>query len=90
LNSKNDVVVVVASVGTDGTDGPTDAAGAIVDGHTVDRLPGDALLALETHNAYPYLAQTDANGRSPLLKTGPTGTNVADVYLVLIQKSRLK
>jgi glycerate-2-kinase len=68
LNSKNDVVVVVASVGTDGTDGPTDAAGAIVDGHTVDRLPGDALLALETHNAYPYLAQTDANGRSPLLK----------------------
>jgi glycerate 2-kinase len=78
--------VVLASVGTDGTDGPTDAAGAVVDGGTVDRLAGSAGEALQKHNAYPYLEQTDADGSSPLVKTGPTGTNVADVCVILIEK----
>jgi glycerate 2-kinase len=78
--------VVLASVGTDGTDGPTDAAGAVVDGGTVDRLAGSAGEALQKHNAYPYLEQTDADGCSPLLKTGPTGTNVADVCVILIEQ----
>jgi glycerate 2-kinase len=78
--------VVLASVGTDGTDGPTDAAGAVVDGGTVDRLTGSAGEALQRHNAYPYLAQTDADGWSPLVKTGPTGTNVADVCVILIEQ----
>jgi glycerate 2-kinase len=78
--------VVLASVGTDGTDGPTDAAGAVVDGGTVDRLAGSASDALQTHDAYPYLEQTDANDCSPLVKTGPTGTNVADVCVILIQE----
>ncbi|GKZ00444.1 hypothetical protein MPSEU_000997000 [Mayamaea pseudoterrestris] len=76
--------IVFSSVGTDGTDGPTDAAGAIVDGNTIDRLRGDAAQALANHDAYTYLAQTDDNGLSPLVKTGPTGTNVADVTVILI------
>jgi glycerate-2-kinase len=76
--------VVLASVGTDGTDGPTDAAGAIVDGGTVMRLKGNADLALRTHDAYPYFDQVEADGHSPLIKTGPTGTNVADICVALI------
>jgi len=64
--------VVVASVGTDGSDGPTDAAGGIVDGGTVDRLAAivdeSAEQALQRHNAYPYLAHQDAAGVSPLVK----------------------
>jgi glycerate-2-kinase len=60
--------VVLASVGTDGSDGPTDAAGAVVDGGTVTRLPGSATEALQRHDAYPYLEQQDASGWSPLIK----------------------
>jgi glycerate 2-kinase len=63
--------IVVASVGTDGTDGPTDAAGGVVDGGTVDRLSNGSIEpvgALRNHNAYPYLAQCDSEGRSPLVK----------------------
>ncbi|KAL7556488.1 hypothetical protein ACA910_009052 [Epithemia clementina (nom. ined.)] len=91
--------IVMASVGTDGTDGPTDAAGAVVDGSTTLRLPGQAVVALQQHDAYHYLAQTYYNNNnnhdqkanrslaalsSPLIRTGPTGTNVADVMVVLI------
>jgi glycerate-2-kinase len=60
--------IVLASVGTDGTDGPTDAAGAVVDGGTVDRLLGSAADALQRHDAYPYLEQEDAERHSPLVK----------------------
>ena len=70
--------VVFGSVGTDGTDGPTDAAGAIVDPTTVANLGRDeGRKALTEHNAYPYLGKVTPAGTSPLLKTGPTGTNVA-------------
>lgn len=75
--------VVLASVGTDGTDGPTDAAGAIVDGATVDRLDGSAMEALKRHDAYTYFNQTEQDG--PLVMTGPTGTNVADVCVTLVR-----
>ena len=79
--------VVLASVGTDGTDGPTDAAGAVVDGGTVQRLPGSAEEALQQHNAYAYLQQVEEgeDEHCPLIKTGPTGTNVADVCVTLIR-----
>lgn len=74
--------VLVAALGTDGTDGPTDAAGAIVDGGTVARglaLGLDALSHLQRNDAYPFLQAT-----GDLLVTGPTGTNVADLVLTLV------
>ena len=77
--------VVLASIGTDGTDGPTDAAGAIVDGASVARLKGNAEDALLRHDAYTYLNQSEQDGHSPLVKTGATGTNVADVCVVLLK-----
>ena len=89
--------VVLASAGTDGTDGPTDAAGAVVDGGTIDRLPGSAEEAMIRHDAYNYLIQyerddqdgddgvVDGNGSRPIIMTGPTGTNVADVCVTLVR-----
>ncbi|GIK75092.1 MAG: D-glycerate 2-kinase [Chloroflexota bacterium] len=75
--------VVLASLGTDGTDGPTDAAGGIIDGDTTTRMAAqgiDARSALADNNAYPALA---ASG--DLLITGPTGANVNDVTLLLVR-----
>jgi hydroxypyruvate reductase len=75
--------VVLASVGTDGTDGPTDAAGGIVDGETTARMTVqgiDARAALAQNDAYPALA---ASG--DLLITGPTGANVNDVTMLLVR-----
>lgn len=74
--------VVVLSGGTDGTDGPTDAAGAIADGRTVGRLKakGESLAAMLARNdSYRLFEQI-----GDLIKTGPTGTNVMDVRLVLV------
>jgi glycerate 2-kinase len=77
--------VCVASLATDGSDGPTDSAGGIVDGGTVGRgdalqaLPGGAARALHQHNAYPYLEST-----ADLLRTGPTQTNVNDLIVILV------
>ncbi len=74
--------VWVVAIGTDGTDGPTDAAGAIVDGNTVaraQRLSVDLKGALKHHNTYPALKRLHQ-----LIVTGPTGTNVNDLYLLLI------
>lgn len=73
--------VVVLSAGTDGTDGPTDAAGAIADGHTAARARAagmDPRRHLEDNDAYPLFERLD-----DLLKTGPTNTNVMDLRLVL-------
>lgn len=61
--------------GTDGTDGPTDAAGAIVDGATWDETAQDALDRAD--------AGTWLDARGALLKTGPTGTNVMDLVIAL-------
>lgn len=74
--------VTVLSVGTDGTDGPTDAAGAFADGTTVLRASSmgwKVLEALDGHNAYPLL---EALG--DLVITGPTRTNVMDLIGVVI------
>ncbi|HEY1218820.1 MAG: glycerate kinase [Bryobacteraceae bacterium] len=70
--------VVVFSAGTDGTDGPTDAAGAIADGDTLSRKP-DARRYLDANDSYHYF---EALG--DLVITGPTNTNVADVRILLI------
>ncbi len=75
--------VWVVAIGTDGTDGPTDAAGAVVDGGTVaraQRLQVDLAGALKGHNTYPALKKLDQ-----LIVTGPTGTNVNDLYLLLVR-----
>ncbi|MDR7417157.1 MAG: glycerate kinase [Armatimonadota bacterium] len=75
--------VLVVSFATDGTDGPTDAAGGVVDGATVFRARAcgrDPRQHLARNDAYPCL---DAVGG--LLRTGPTGTNVNDLVLVLIR-----
>ena len=61
--------------GTDGTDGPTDAAGAIVDGHIWEASGQDAL---DRADAGPWL-----DTRGALLRTGPTGTNVMDLVIAL-------
>ena len=70
--------VVVFSAGTDGTDGPTDAAGAIADGETIGRKP-DAAKYLERNDSYHYFQSL-----GDLVITGPTNTNVADVRLLLV------
>jgi hydroxypyruvate reductase len=73
--------LTVLAAGTDGTDGPTDAAGAIIDGSTVARGRAggtDARRALEANDAYHYLR---ASG--DLLVTGPTNTNLLDLYVVV-------
>ena len=73
--------VLVLSLGTDGTDGPTDAAGAIATGSTIARA---AKLGL---NSVRMLAENDSNPffqqLGDLVKTGPTGTNVMDICIML-------
>jgi len=72
----------IAAVGTDGTDGPTDMAGAVVDGRTVARamsLGIDPDEMLRRHDSYRFFKKVGGH-----IRTGPTGTNVNDVYLLLI------
>jgi glycerate 2-kinase len=74
--------IAIASLASDGRDGPTDAAGAIVTGATTPRIRGRGLdpdQALDQNDAYHALSAGNA-----LVKTGPTGTNVADIVLGLI------
>ena len=74
--------VIVLSGGTDGTDGPTDAAGAIVDASTVQRGRArglDAAAFLARNDSYHFLKATD-----DLLITGPTFTNVMDLQVMLV------
>ncbi len=69
---------LVFSAGTDGTDGPTDAAGAIADGATLARNP-EARAFLDDNNSYRYFESL-----GDLVKTGPTHTNVMDIHLMLL------
>jgi glycerate 2-kinase len=74
--------VVVLAAGTDGTDGPTDAAGAVVDPTTIARARGrglDARAALDANDAYTFFQSL-----GDLVRTGPTGTNLMDVYVGLV------
>lgn len=73
--------VAVLSAGTDGIDGPTDAAGAFVDGRTLPRAAAlglDADRALADNDSHPYFDRL-----GDLLRTGPTGTNVMDLKLAV-------
>ncbi len=76
----------VFSVGSDGTDGPTDAAGGYCDGRTEEMLAGqgmDIYEILKDNNAYAALERCGG-----LIRTGATGTNVNDVAVVLIRGKR--
>lgn len=76
---------LVFSLGSDGTDGPTDAAGGLVDGTTKARLEeaGRSIhQVLQENDAYHALQLVDG-----LICTGPTGTNVNDVAVVLIRRA---
>ncbi|NHN49352.1 glycerate kinase [Halostella sp. JP-L12] len=75
----DDIDITVASVDTDGLDGSTDVAGAIVNCDTVDDT-SSAKQALRRNDAYPYLENAGA-----LLSCGPTGTNVNDLRVVIVQ-----
>jgi glycerate-2-kinase len=73
---------VFLSGGTDGVDGPTDAAGGVVDGMSVARAAEAGVGAsecLQNNDAYRFL---DASG--DLIITGPTGTNVMDIAVLLL------
>ena len=75
--------VVILSGGTDGTDGPTDAAGAIADGDTVARARKkglDPVDHLRRNDAYPLFQSL-----GDLVITGPTRTNVMDICIMLVQ-----
>lgn len=72
---------VLFSLGSDGTDGPTDAAGGIVDGMTMSRMREmgiDCERVLQNNDAYHALKEIDG-----LIMTGATGTNVNDVAVIL-------
>lgn len=74
----------VFSVGSDGTDGPTDAAGGYADGDTAALLTGmgvDIYATLQDNDAYHALKAVDG-----LIFTGPTGTNVNDVAVLLVRR----
>jgi len=74
--------VVVASASTDGIDGPTDAAGAIVDGDTITRSEGmklDAKEYLKNNDSYSFFSKL-----GDLIYTGPSGTNVNDLSILIV------
>ena len=74
--------VVIASIGTDGIDGPTDAAGAIVDGSTWNRSRDKGLkleLSLNDNDSYTFFNQL-----GDLILTGPSGTNVNDIMIIVV------
>ena len=82
LHLKADESCVIASLSTDGVDGPTDAAGAIVDGYTLQRA---AQLGLEVEK---FLAENNSHSffskLGDLIVTGATGTNVNDISVIVV------
>ena len=80
-NSKQEICLY--SVGTDGIDGPTDAAGAIVDIGTINAYKSSDL------NLESFLSNNDSynffNKLNSLVKIGPTGTNVADIQITIVE-----
>jgi hydroxypyruvate reductase len=80
--SEHDGMAVVASIGTDGIDGPTDAAGAIADSTTIARAAAAGLSPdrfLFDNDSYAFF-----RALGDLVLTGPTGTNVGDLQVILL------
>ena len=80
ISGRNNIVIF--ALGSDGTDGPTDAAGGCVDGNTRMKIESkgiDPYESLENSDSYNALAAADS-----LIFTGPTGTNVNDLYVALV------
>jgi hydroxypyruvate reductase len=78
--------VVALAAGTDGTDGPTTAAGAVADGETAPRAREhgiDPRVALAENDSNPVFAAL-----GDLVTTGPTNTNLLDLYLLLVEPRR--
>lgn len=74
--------VIMASIGTDGTDGPTDAAGAVADGATVGNASAKGLSITEyirNNDSYHFFKEID-----DLIITGPTNTNVMDIRIIMV------
>ncbi len=72
--------VTIFSAGTDGRDGPTDAAGAVAE--SLINIPTDTRRFLDENDSYRFFEREGG-----LVKTGPTGTNVMDVRILLVEKS---
>jgi hydroxypyruvate reductase len=86
VNDEHSSSITFLSAGTDGTDGPTNAAGAVVDKETISiaiqkELKPDEYL--KNNDAYNFFLQTNS-----LLKTGPTQTNVMDIVVALINANQ--
>ena len=83
LALRNTPGVTIASLATDGSDGPTDSAGGLADSQTVARgevVGLGAMDYLRRHDAYPFLQATN-----DLLLTGPTQTNVNDLIFIFVE-----
>ena len=77
--------VAILAAGTDGTDGPTDAAGAVVDGETIARARAagvDPKARLDANDSYPVFSAL-----GDLVMTGPTNTNLLDLYILVVDRS---
>ncbi len=82
LSIRGKPAILVSSIGTDGVDGPTDAAGAVADGDTFERslrVQMDPDSYLRENNSYPFFEKLN-----DLVTTGPTGTNVNDIFIALV------
>lgn len=83
IELKNNKDILLFSLGSDGTDGPTDAAGGIIDGDSYEKICSAGISPeeyLTDNNSYNALKAIDS-----LIVTGPTGTNVNDITVVIIQ-----
>jgi glycerate-2-kinase len=83
LSSGDNREICLYSVGTDGIDGPTDAAGAIIDTNTIDSYNSSDLNLdqyLSNNDSYTFFDEINA-----LIKIGATGTNVADIQITIIK-----
>lgn len=82
--------ITLLSAGTDGTDGPTDAAGALVNSETWSRARAvglDPAVFLENNDSYSFFSKLDLQANEKLhIKTGPTGTNVMDLQIILVTR----